>query len=264
MSEPIQDLETAVRELGALPMPVGPAPQERGPRAFALVGEVEAEDRDDAVYAAEQAYSGMRGQGYKGSISVDSSGGQPAAEPTGLELPETALGRVQAVLLMHYAGLPRPDMAVGLLLTNLRAEWEAEDRARVAELETDQAANDREYEAALTLVAELQAKLAQAEKAPTQTDQMGKSSRTPADATPDAAREQRLAQLLDTIRTYRGEWRAGDVVVVRRLTGGPIQRSVARRDLAELHRRGHLNQHGSADGRFYTLKRKRTRGGDER
>lgn len=92
----------------------------------------------------------------------------------------------------------------------------------------------------------------------------GEKSSRPADATPDSAREQRLAQLLDTIRTYRGEWRAGDVVVVRRMTGGPIQRSVARRDLAELHRRGHLNQHGAADGRFYTLKRKRTRGGDER
>lgn len=91
-----------------------------------------------------------------------------------------------------------------------------------------------------------------------------KSSRPAADATPESAREQRLAQLLDTIRTYRGEWRAGDVVVVRRLTGGPVQRSVARRDLAELHQRGHLTQHGPKDSRFYTLKRKRTRGGDER
>ncbi|WP_432184895.1 hypothetical protein [Streptomyces tendae] len=59
----------------ALPMPVGPAPQETGPRSFALVGEVTAEDYDDAVYAAEQAYSGMRGQGYKGSISVGTDGG---------------------------------------------------------------------------------------------------------------------------------------------------------------------------------------------
>ncbi|MBQ1096294.1 hypothetical protein KBY55_09375 [Streptomyces sp. b94] len=91
-----------------------------------------------------------------------------------------------------------------------------------------------------------------------------KSSRPAADATPESAREQRLTQLLDTIRTHRGEWRAGDVVVLRRLAGGPTQRSVARRDLAELHHRGHLNQHGPTDSRFYTLKRKRTRGGDER
>ncbi|GAA3957210.1 hypothetical protein GCM10022384_07830 [Streptomyces marokkonensis] len=38
------------------------------------------------------------------------------------DVPETALAQVQAVLLAHYDGLPRPDMAVGLLLTNLRAE----------------------------------------------------------------------------------------------------------------------------------------------
>ncbi|WP_031039781.1 hypothetical protein [Streptomyces sp. NRRL F-5650] len=91
-----------------------------------------------------------------------------------------------------------------------------------------------------------------------------KSSRPAADATPESAREQRLAQLLDTIRTHRGEWRASDIVTLRRLTGGPTKRSTARRDLAELHRRGHLNQHGPTDGRFYTLRRKRTRGGDER
>lgn len=38
------------------------------------------------------------------------------------DVPETALGKVQAVLLAHYGELPRPDMAVGLLLTNLRTE----------------------------------------------------------------------------------------------------------------------------------------------
>ncbi|MFJ8144647.1 hypothetical protein ACIQ6R_06180 [Streptomyces sp. NPDC096048] len=82
--------------------------------------------------------------------------------------------------------------------------------------------------------------------------EQGKSSRTPADATP--AREQRLAQLLDTIRTHRGQWRVGQVQALRRVTGGPTQRSTARRDLAELARRGHLLQHGPKDGRFYTLK----------
>lgn len=54
---------------------------------------------------------------------------------SGLEVPETALGKVQAILLMHFAGGPRPDVAVGLLLANLRAEWEAEERARTADLE---------------------------------------------------------------------------------------------------------------------------------
>lgn len=82
-------------------------------------------------------------------------------------------------------------------------------------------------------------------------EQRGKGSRTPADATP--AREQRLAQLLGTIRTHRGEWRVGQVQFLRRVTGGPTQRSTARRDLAELHRRGHLLQRGPQDGRFYTL-----------
>jgi hypothetical protein len=89
----------------------------------------------------------------------------------------------------------------------------------------------------------------------------GKSSRTAADATPDkAARvEARLAQLLDTIRTHGGKWSTGTLLEVRRRDGGSTQRGTARRDLAELHRRGHLHQHGAGDGRYYTLKR---RGGD--
>lgn len=262
MSEPIRDLETAVRELGALPMPAGPEPKESGPRSFALVGEVVADDYDDAVYAAEQAYSGMRGQGYKGSVSVDTGVGevgelrakfeaqqsraetldrllrtaqdrvaeleserhttnealsdaaealrrqrdriagleaqhewrrahlvalqndalnirgalspngearkvpfelgqtllpavewliarvaeleaaQSAAEADALELPGTALEHVQAILLAHFGELPRPDMAVGLLLTNLRAEWEAEDRRIMPGAEVREDAED--------------------------------------------------------------------------------------------------------------------------
>lgn len=63
----------------------------------------------------------------------------------------------------------------------------------------------------------------------------------------------RVEHLLDTIRTHRGKWTVSRVRDVRRLTGGPTQRSTARRDLAELHRRGHLQQHGPQDGRFYTL-----------
>ncbi|WP_225840259.1 hypothetical protein [Streptomyces sp. NK08204] len=70
-----------------------------------------------------------------------------------------------------------------------------------------------------------------------------------------SSREVRLAQLLDTIRTHPGRrWTASGVQDWRRLIGGPTQRSTARRDLAELARRGHLIQHGPDDGRFYTLK----------
>ncbi|MFI8294477.1 hypothetical protein ACIGCZ_00870 [Streptomyces nigra] len=83
-----------------------------------------------------------------------------------------------------------------------------------------------------------------------------KSSRPAADATPDrdSTRERRLAQLLDTIRTHGGKWSTGTLQQLRRQTGGPVQRGTARRDLAELHRRGHLHQHGAGDGRFYTLR----------
>lgn len=89
----------------------------------------------------------------------------------------------------------------------------------------------------------------------------GKSSRPAADATPDKVDrvEARLAQLLDTIRTHGGKWSTGALQELRRRDGGTTQRGTARRDLAELHRRGHLHQHGAGDGRFYTLKR---RGGD--
>ncbi|MFJ2717463.1 hypothetical protein [Streptomyces sp. NPDC087437] len=73
-----------------------------------------------------------------------------------------------------------------------------------------------------------------------------------------AEREARLAQLLDTIRTFPGErWPVGRVVELRRLTGGPRQRNTARCDMAELHRRGHLNRHGPENNRFYTLKTRR-------
>ncbi|MFC8424007.1 hypothetical protein ACFUN7_24535 [Streptomyces sp. NPDC057236] len=59
----------------ALPMPVGPEPRAE-PRAFRLVGEVTADDYDEAVWAAEQAVSGMRGQGYKGSVWVELGDGK--------------------------------------------------------------------------------------------------------------------------------------------------------------------------------------------
>lgn len=68
-----------------------------------------------------------------------------------------------------------------------------------------------------------------------------------------SSREQRLTQLLNTIRTRPGKWTAGHVQENRRRNGGPVQRGTARRDLAELARRGFLQQHGPSDGRFYTL-----------
>jgi hypothetical protein len=68
------------------------------------------------------------------------------------------------------------------------------------------------------------------------------------------SREGRLAQLLDTIRSHPGHrWTAGRLHELRRLSGGPVQRGTARRDLIELTRRGHLTQHGPDDGRYYLL-----------
>lgn len=85
--------------------------------------------------------------------------------------------------------------------------------------------------------------------------EQGKSSHQ-ADATPASAREARLNQLLDAIRTHGGKWSTRQVQEIRRLSNGPTQRGTARRDLAELARRGHLHQHGAGDGRYYTLLRK--------
>ncbi|WP_030344882.1 hypothetical protein [Streptomyces sp. NRRL S-1022] len=66
--------------------------------------------------------------------------------------------------------------------------------------------------------------------------------------------ETRLAELLDLIRAHPDQlWSAGRLQKLRRRTGGPTQRGTARRDLAELARRGHLTANGPADGRFYTL-----------
>jgi hypothetical protein len=74
-----------------------------------------------------------------------------------------------------------------------------------------------------------------------------------------SSREQRLAQLLDTIRTHGARWTASRVQNLRRLTGGPTQRATASSDLQELARRGHLNACGPRDGRFYTLKTRKDR-----
>lgn len=75
----------------------------------------------------------------------------------------------------------------------------------------------------------------------------------------NSPREHRLAQLLDTIRTHGGPWTTRRVLAVRSRTGAAPQRGTARRDLAELHRRGHLTAHGPTDGRYYLLARKADR-----
>ncbi|MFF8656762.1 hypothetical protein [Streptomyces huasconensis] len=75
----------------------------------------------------------------------------------------------------------------------------------------------------------------------------------------DSSRERRLEQLLDTIRTHGGRWTTNRVQDMRRRQGTAPQRGTARRDLAELHRRGHLTAHGPADGRYYLLARKADR-----
>lgn len=68
-----------------------------------------------------------------------------------------------------------------------------------------------------------------------------------------SSRETRLADLLNLIRAHGARWSARRVHSIRRLSGGAVQRGTARRDLAELARRGHLIAHGPDDGRFYTL-----------
>jgi hypothetical protein len=75
-----------------------------------------------------------------------------------------------------------------------------------------------------------------------------------------SSREQRLAQLLDTIRTRPGyRWTSSRVQAIRRITSGATQRGTASRDLQELARRGHLAQRGPQDGRYFTLRTRKDR-----
>lgn len=70
-----------------------------------------------------------------------------------------------------------------------------------------------------------------------------------------SSREARLAALLDLIQTRGGHWPTSRLHSLRKTAGrGPSQRGTARRDLAELHRRGHLVRRGPADGRYYVLR----------
>ncbi len=79
----------------------------------------------------------------------------------------------------------------------------------------------------------------------------------PAAVTAGSSRERRLEQLLDTIRTHSVRWTTSRVQDMRRRQGQTPKRGTARHDLAELHRRGHLIQHGPQDDRYYTLATRR-------
>ncbi|NUS83620.1 MAG: hypothetical protein HOY75_12965 [Streptomyces sp.] len=71
--------------------------------------------------------------------------------------------------------------------------------------------------------------------------------------TTTSSREARLADLLDIIRRQGGKWTSRRVQDWRRLTGVAPCRTTARRDLAGLTVRGHLQQHGPDNGRYYVL-----------
>jgi hypothetical protein len=69
-----------------------------------------------------------------------------------------------------------------------------------------------------------------------------------------SSREARLAQLLDTIRTWGGRWTSGRVQDLRRTTGDVPCRTTARRDLLTLAARGHLQAVGPDSNRSFILR----------
>lgn len=80
----------------------------------------------------------------------------------------------------------------------------------------------------------------------------GEMSSREADATPGLT--ERQARLLDAIRTHGGEWTTRRVLGFFALTDpGVVQRGTARRDLATLHRAGHLVLVDDPDKRHYAL-----------
>ncbi|MFD8251942.1 hypothetical protein [Streptomyces werraensis] len=66
--------------------------------------------------------------------------------------------------------------------------------------------------------------------------------------------EARRARLLEGIRAAGGRWTSGRVQEQRRRSGEAPCRTTARRDLHALAARGHLEQRGPENGRFYTLR----------
>ncbi|KAF2774683.1 hypothetical protein [Streptomyces sp. OM5714] len=124
MSEPIRDLETAVRELGALPMPVGPEPKPSD--GFRVVVSVwNADDRADAEWAAELATNALEGQGFKVFATVDE--GEPdvaalrarVAELEAEAATQRRKGYQVAIDVMRQEKLP---MSVELLEAQLELE----------------------------------------------------------------------------------------------------------------------------------------------
>ncbi|MFD3574729.1 hypothetical protein [Streptomyces sp. NPDC058644] len=88
---------------------------------------------------------------------------------------------------------------------------------------------------------------------------LGEKSSRKATATPTGPTG-RLAQLLDAIRTHRGDWTTKRVQDLYR--GTPLAppnapngrlRAVARGDLRDLHAWGHLVEHDEKGRHFYTL-----------
>ncbi|MEV2249361.1 hypothetical protein AB0I94_02190 [Streptomyces sp. NPDC050147] len=83
----------------------------------------------------------------------------------------------------------------------------------------------------------------------------GEKSSREAIATPQLTG--RLAQLLDAIRTWPGQWTTTRVMAVYRAQGlQELNRSTARGDLQALTERGHLVVCGPENARYYLLARK--------
>jgi hypothetical protein len=79
-----------------------------------------------------------------------------------------------------------------------------------------------------------------------------KATAAAATATPELT--ERQTRLLDAIRTHGGEWTTRRAQHLFALTDpGVVQRGTARRDLATLHRAGHLRLVDDPDNRHYAL-----------
>ncbi|MYS15065.1 hypothetical protein [Streptomyces sp. SID4982] len=76
-----------------------------------------------------------------------------------------------------------------------------------------------------------------------------------------ASLDPRAAQLLEAIRTHKGEWTTKTVQQLYRTLNVPAPlRTTARKDLAALHAMGHLTLHDADPGRhYYTLRTRQER-----
>ena len=70
---------------------------------------------------------------------------------------------------------------------------------------------------------------------------------------PELREPSRRQALIHVINHEGGEWTVGRVKAhYRRIIGRHVYRATIRRDLADLHRRGHLDRHDDSARRFYT------------